>query len=169
MEPLKGRLSHPFAPLYDGQSEILILGSFPSALSRETGFYYGNPRNRFWPLLALIYGERLPEGTPAKAEMILRRHLALYDVIASCAISNSADASIKEAEPTDLTSLRAPLRLVLLNGAAAGRFYERHQKDVLGLPYRIMPSTSPANAAYRLPRLAAAYGPFLLKKEGFGG
>jgi hypoxanthine-DNA glycosylase len=158
-------LTHPFAPLFDAHSEVLILGSFPSAASRQASFYYGNPHNRFWPLLALVFGEPLPRNNEERRKLVLRHHLALYDVIASCSIVGSADASILDAVPLDLSAIKAPLRRIILNGATAGRLYERFLGPAAKLPYVILPSTSPANAALSLTRLAEAYGPYLKTGE----
>ena len=152
---------HPFPPLYDGESAILILGSFPSVLSRENAFYYGHPANRFWRLLALVYGEKIPADIEEKKALILQHHLALYDVIDSCEIAGSSDASIRQVVPSDLSLIKAPIRQVLLNGQKAGELYERYQKKSSGLPSVILPSTSPANAAKSLENLAEEWGPFL--------
>ena len=95
-------ITHPFPPLYDASSKILILGSFPSVKSREQAFFYGHPQNRFWKLLSLLYNVPLPESIDEKRALILENHLALYDTIYSCEIKGSSDASIKNAVPTDL-------------------------------------------------------------------
>jgi len=154
-------LSHPFPPLFDAESSRLILGSFPSFLSREQAFYYGHPQNRFWPLLASIYGERIPASIAEKKALILHHHLALYDVISSCVITGSSDASIRQVVPSDLSLIHAPIRRVILNGKTAGKLYERYQEAKLGLPYAILPSTSPANAAKSLADLEQEWGRIL--------
>jgi hypoxanthine-DNA glycosylase len=158
-------LTHPFAPLFDNRSEILILGSFPSAASRKISFYYGNPHNRFWPLLALVFREPLPQNNEERGKLALRHHLALYDVISRCSISGSADASIQDVVPLDLSAIDAPLRRIVLNGSTAGRLYERFLAGKTSLPYVILPSTSPANAAASLEQLAKVYGPYLKTGE----
>jgi hypoxanthine-DNA glycosylase len=155
-------LAHPFPPLFDGESNCLILGSFPSLLSRKQAFYYGHPHNRFWPLLAAIYGEKIPASVDEKKALILRHHLALYDVISSCVITGSSDASIRQVLPSDLSLVKAPIRKVILNGKTAGKLYETYQKEKLGLPYVILPSTSPANAAKSLAELEQEWGRILL-------
>ena len=94
-------LSHPFPPLYDACSEILILGSFPSVKSREQMFYYGHPQNRFWKVLAAELGEPQPQDIEAKKELLHRHHIALWDVIESCSICGSSDSSIRNVIPTD--------------------------------------------------------------------
>jgi hypoxanthine-DNA glycosylase len=160
-------LTHPFPPLFDGESTTLILGSFPSAASREQAFYYGHPQNRFWALLALVYEEKIPESIAEKKALVLRHHLALYDVIASCLVLGSSDASIREVRPSDLSLIEAPIKQILLNGQTAGKLYERYQKKNGGLPYAVLPSTSPANAAKSLADLAQAWAPHLLDNLGF--
>lgn len=154
---------HPFPPVVGPESRILILGSFPSVASRAEGFFYGHPRNRFWPMLAGIFGEMVPASIPEKRAMILRHGLALWDVIASCAIEGSADASVRDAVPVDirLVTEAAPIRAVLCNGGLAARLYERHLLPVTGIPARAMPSTSPANAAWSMARLMETWGPAL--------
>lgn len=157
------RLIHPFDPVYDGQSRLLILGSFPSVLSREHGFYYGNPRNRFWPLLSVAFNEPVPQDNAGRRDYLLRHRLALWDVYASCRIRGSSDISIREARPNDLAALlnTAPIERILANGQEAGKACQR----VLGPSWLerlvILPSTSPANAAYSLERLLDAWRPWL--------
>ena len=150
----------PFEPVFDSRSEVLILGSIPSAASRGAGFYYGHPRNRFWPLIASLYGEAVPAGSAEKAALLLRHRLALWDTIESCDIEGSSDASARHIVPADLGRITgaAPIRLVLLNGALAGKLYRRYQQPRLGIPALVLPSTSPANAAWTAERLAEAWG-----------
>lgn len=165
------RVGPGFAPVYDAAqgAEALILGSFPSPKSRELGFYYGHPQNRFWPLLAALCGEAAPprEDIAAKRELILRHRLALWDVLERCAIRGAADASIREAVPNDVAKLMRQLgvRAVFCDGAAAGRLYARYIQPETQLAAVVLPSTSPANAAWGFDRLQAAWGaelgPFL--------
>ncbi|MBQ8162346.1 MAG: DNA-deoxyinosine glycosylase [Clostridia bacterium] len=157
-------VTHPFLPIHDGQSRILILGSFPSVKSRETDFYYGHPRNRFWSVLANIFSCDLP-GTPEeKTQLILSHRLALWDVIASCDVHASSDASVKNADPVRISDVtdHNPIERVLLNGALAGRLYRQHLLPLCHLPCEVLPSTSAANAAFSLERLCAVWGPALL-------
>lgn len=98
-------VTHPFAPVVDENCRTLILGSFPSVKSRENGFYYGHPQNRFWRMLAAVYAEDAPESIAEKTSLLLRHHLALWDVIANCEIDGSADASVREAVPVDITRI----------------------------------------------------------------
>lgn len=157
--------SHPFPPFVPPDSRLLILGSFPSPKSREVAFYYGNPQNRFWTLLAEIYHESVPMALAEKQSLLTQHHLALYDVVGACAIQGASDASLSEAKPTDLSFLPSSVRLVLLNGKRAGTLYERFQAKHLPLPYRILPSTSPANAAFSLEKLRRLWSPSLLNEE----
>ena len=153
-------VAHPFEPVVSPESRVLILGSFPSVKSREQGFYYGHPQNRFWRMLAEVYGEPLPLTIPDKRELVLRHGLALWDVIASCEITGSSDASVRNAVPVDIARVMgtADIQRVLCNGALSGKLYERYLRPVTGIDATILPSTSPANAAWTLPRLVAAWG-----------
>lgn len=115
-------VTHPFAPVVDENCRTLILGSFPSVKSRENGFYYGHPQNRFWQMLAAVYAEDAPESIAEKTSLLLRHHLALWDVIANCEIDGSADASVREAVPVDIVRItdRAHITRVLCNGKPGG-------------------------------------------------
>ncbi len=154
-----------FAPVFGPGSRALILGSWPSPKSWEAGFYYGHPQNRFWPLLAGLTGEPVParEDIEAKRRLILRHGLALWDVLAGCTIEGASDASIRDAVPEDIGYLlaRAPIEAVFCNGAAAHRLYQRYMQPVSGITAIRLPSTSPANAAWRMDRLRSAWGPAL--------
>lgn len=151
---------HPFAPVADENSRILILGSFPSVKSRELRFYYGHPRNRFWPMLAALYGEPIPEKIEDKRALILRHHLALWDVIGECDITGSSDASVRNAVPVEISRVTsvAKIRRVLCNGALAGRFYQRYLQERMGMEAMTLPSTSPANAAWSMKKLTEVWG-----------
>ncbi|MFA6619868.1 MAG: DNA-deoxyinosine glycosylase [Bacilli bacterium] len=155
-------LVHPFPPVYDERSTILILGSFPSVKSREQAFYYGHPQNRFWRLLAQVYQEDVPLSIIEKRSLVLRHHLALYDVIGACEILGSSDASIRQVRPSDLSLIKAPIKTILLNGGTAGKLFERYQKNKADVPFFVLPSTSPANAAKSLADLGEAWSHFLL-------
>ncbi len=154
------RLVHPFPPLYDPDSRVLILGTFPSVKSREQAFYYGHPQNRFWAVLAALYSEDKPDGVPEKKAFILRRHLALWDVIAECRIAGSSDASIRDARPNDLRMIldRCPIGLICCNGKTAKALYDRHIAPAVHREALCLPSTSPANASWSLERLIGAWG-----------
>ena len=158
-------IQHPFPALYNEQSKILILGSFPSVKSRETAFFYGHPQNRFWKLLSTLLGAPFPETVPERRALLLVHGVALWDVIASCEIRGSSDASIRNAVPNDLRRIldTARIRQVYVNGQTAGRLYRKYQEPVLAGEYGdcakavILPSTSPANAAWNLDRLTEAW------------
>ncbi len=152
-------LVHPFPPLYDADSEILILGSFPSVRSREMGFFYGHPQNRFWKVTAGLYGEPVPEGVPARREFLLRHRIAAWDVIASCTIRGSSDSSIGDVQANDLRPVLegSKIRTVYVNGRTAEKMYRLYTEPVLGIPAVYLPSTSPANAAWSLERLTEAW------------
>ncbi|MBR4080457.1 MAG: DNA-deoxyinosine glycosylase [Clostridia bacterium] len=163
------RAEHPFPPVFDGHSRILILGSYPSVKSRQEGFFYGHPQNRFWRVLATVCGEAMPASVEAKQSMLLRHGLALWDVIAACEITGSSDASIRNAVPVDITRItkNAPIARVLCNGATAARLYARHLQPVTGLTALALPSTSPANASWRMDALTEAWrAALMLPPEG---
>ncbi len=150
---------HTIEPVFDENSRILILGSFPSAASREAGFFYGHPQNRFWRTLAEVFDSETPKTVDEKKAFLLTHRLALWDVIATCEIVGSSDSSIKNAVPNDLSRVldHAPITAVFTNGSTAHRLYERHLLPKLGRPATRLPSTSPANAAWTQPRLTAAW------------
>lgn len=139
-----------FAPVFDASSRVLILGSFPSVQSRRVEFYYGNRQNRFWGMLFGFFGEELREDTAAKRAFLARRHIALWDIVTACEIRGSADATIRNYAVADIPQLlrAAPIRLILCNGRAAYDIFCK-QYGGLSVPYRLMPSTSPANVRYR--------------------
>ena len=157
------RLSHGFEPVYDTSSRILILGSFPSVQSRENGFYYGHPRNRFWPLLARLCSEDTPGSIDNKKAFLLRRGIALWDVVQSCEITGSSDASIRDVVPNNVPQIlaSAPIERILTNGRTADNLYRRFLLPVTGIDAVCLPSTSPANAAWTIDRLADAWAPAL--------
>ena len=152
-------LIHPIPPVYDANSRILILGSFPSVKSREQGFFYGHPQNRFWRVTAAVFGDELPGTVPERRAFLLRHGIALWDVIASCEIMGSADASIKDATVNDLRPIleAAPIRAIFVNGQTAAKLYRRYTEPVTGRPAVLLPSTSPANAAWTPERLIEAW------------
>ena len=148
-------IRHEFAPVFDGNSRILILGTFPSVKSREQQFYYGHPQNRFWKVLAALTGETQPETIEEKKAFLLRNRIAVWDVIASCDIIGSSDSSIKNVVPADLEQVLAhsSIRQIFANGGTAKKLYEKYQKPLTGREILGLPSTSPANAAFGLERL----------------
>ena len=150
---------HPFPPLFDTDSRVLILGSFPSVKSREMNFFYGHPQNRFWKVIASIFHEEIPGSIEEKKKLILVHHLALWDVIAECEIVGSSDASIKNAKANDLSEIlnHAPIQKIIVNGKTAERLYIKYIEPVTGIKAVVLPSTSPANAAWRLERLVEVW------------
>lgn len=152
-------ITHPFPPVFDENSRVLILGSFPSVKSREVSFYYGNPQNRFWRVLAALFGGDMPSTVEEKRAFLLSHGIALWDVIASCDIVGSDDSSIKNALPNDVKSLVAKTRVerVFTNGGTAHRLYRAHLEREVGIEAAALPSTSPANASYSLMRLVEAW------------
>ena len=150
---------HSFEPVYDKDSEILILGTLPSVKSRENNFYYGHKQNRFWKVLATLLKEPVPETIEEKKAMLLAHRVALWDVIQSCDIKGSSDSSIKNVQPTDIGMILAKTNVtqIYANGNKAGRLYKRYQFPVTGIEATVLPSTSPANAAWSLARLCEAW------------
>ena len=148
-------ITHSFEPIYNEDSEILILGTLPSVKSRENNFYYGHKQNRFWKLLARLYEEETPQTIEEKTSMLLRHHIAIWDVIQSCDIKGSSDSSIKNVTPTDLNQIlnHCQIRQIYANGNKAGALYKKYQQPLTGREILVLPSTSPANAAWSLERL----------------
>ena len=156
-------IQHPIPPLYNSSSEILILGSFPSVKSREAMFFYGHPQNRFWKVIAGVFGDSVPQTIEEKKHLILDHHLALWDVISSCEIEGSSDASIKNVTANDLSPIlqAASIDKILVNGKTAEKLYIQYIQPKTQFPAICLPSTSPANAAWRLERLIEAWGKVL--------
>ena len=152
-------IMHTIPPVYDENSRVLILGTMPSPKSREVHFYYGNPQNRFWRVISALVGEPTPETIPEKRRLILAHHFALWDVIASCEITGSSDASIQNAVPNDVTPILAHSQItrVFTNGKTAGKLYDRYLLPKTGITAQCLPSTSPANAAWTYERLLEAW------------
>lgn len=150
---------HPIPPVYDKDSTILILGSFPSVKSREAMFFYGHPQNRYWKVLAAVFDERVPETVLEKKSFLLRNHIAAWDVIASCDITGSSDSSIRNVTANDLSPIieTADIRQIYVNGKTAEKMYKRYTEPVIGRSCICLPSTSPANAAWSLERLITAW------------
>ena len=153
------RIIHPFGPLFGPESRILILGSFPSVKSREQNFFYGHPQNRFWKVIATLFDQPVPADIPAKKELILSHGLALWDSIASCVITGSSDASIREVRANDLRIIldSSPIEKIYCNGRKSHEMYNKYILPVLGREASCLPSTSPANAQWSLEKLTAAW------------
>ena len=152
-------IEHPFAPVLNAQSRVLVLGTFPSVQSRQNAFYYGHPQNRFWRVLAQVFTEPQPQTVAEKQELLLRNGVALWDVLAACDITGSADGSIRNPVPNDIAALliAAPIERVFANGATAATLYRRFCQPQTGVEAITLPSTSPANAAWSLARLTDAW------------
>ena len=150
---------HPIPPLYDENSKILILGSFPSVKSREQGFFYGHPQNRFWKVTSAVFCEDTPRTIEEKKAFLLRNRIALWDVIGSCDIEGSSDSSIRNVSANDLSVIleHADIRQIYVNGQTAYKYYRKYSEKVTGRSAICLPSTSPANAAWSLERLTAAW------------
>ena len=152
-------ITHTFEPVFDENSKILILGTFPSVKSRENHFYYGHPQNRFWKVMAAVTDSTQPQTIEEKKNFLLENHIAVWDVIHSCSIEGSSDSSITDVVPNDFTELfaRTHLLAVAANGTKAYELYQKYIYPVNGIKAHKLPSTSPANAGYSLERLKEAW------------
>ena len=155
---------HEIPPVFNGQSKILILGSFPSVASRDEGFFYAHPQNRFWKVLSALFSAPLPRTLREKTSLLLSNGVALFDVIGYCEITGSADSSVKRVIPNDLTPVlsAANIKRVFVNGKTAEKYYLKYIFPKTKLPCVCLPSTSAANASYSLPRLIEAWKVILL-------
>lgn len=151
---------HTFEPIYDKKSEILILGSLPSVKSRENQFYYGHPQNRFWKVISGIFGEQAPVTIEEKKKFLLGHHIAVWDVIASCDIIGSSDSSIKNVTANDMDVIlqRAGIKSIFANGDKAYQLFLKYCRKEGQPSVHKLPSTSPANAAWKLDKLITAWG-----------
>ena len=148
-------VSHDFEPVFDENSKVLILGTFPSVKSRENQFYYGHPQNRFWKVIAGLTESEVPQTIEEKKKLLLEHGIAIWDVIESCDIIGSSDSSIKNVVPADIERVVANSKIqnVYANGGTAKKLYEKYSQKKTGREIIGLPSTSPANAAYSLERL----------------
>ena len=153
------RASHEFPPVFDENSEILILGSFPSVKSRQESFFYANPQNRFWKLMAQLLNESTPKDTKDKIVMLKKHKIALWDVIESCDIVGSSDSSISNVVPVDISQIlsRANIIKVYANGGKAFELYNKYLYPKTKLEITKLPSTSPANAGYSFDKLLSEW------------
>ena len=152
-------VNHPFPPFVPEGAKILILGSIPSVVSRKEGFYYMHPTNRFWKVLACLYVEEVPETIEEKKAFLTRHQIALWDVIASCQIHGSSDASITDVQVNDIQSLldTTPIKRIFVTGKRAYDLYQRYLYPQLRQEAILLPSPSSANATCSFSRLAQAY------------
>ena len=150
---------HPISPVFDKDSRILILGSFPSVKSREACFFYGHPQNRFWKLVSVIFGEETPQTVEAKRAFLLRNKIAVWDVIHSCDIEGSSYTSISNVIANDLSIIlnAAEIKTIYVNGKTAYKYYQKYTLPMTGREAVCLPSTSPANAAWNMEKLAEVW------------
>lgn len=148
-------LKHTFDPVFNADSKILILGSFPSVKSRENNFFYGHPQNRFWKVMANVLDWKVPSTIEEKKTMLLSNHVAVWDVIASCSIQGSSDTSIKDVVVNDFSKIleNSKVERIYVNGGKAYELYHKYAEKVTGIKAVKLPSTSPANAAWSLEKL----------------
>lgn len=152
-------VDHPIKPVYDKNSKVLILGSFPSVKSREANFFYGHPQNRFWKVLAAVFEADVPITVEEKRTFLLAHGVAVWDVIKSCDIVGSSDSSIKNVVPNDLREIlnNADIRQIFVNGKTAEQYYKKYIEKEIGRKATCLPSTSPANAAWSVEKLVAEW------------
>ncbi len=148
-------VKHEFEPVYDSNSKVLILGTFPSVKSREQNFYYGHKQNRFWKLIAKLTSEDVPHTIEEKKNMLLKHHIAIWDVVSKCDIKGSSDSSIKNVVAADIKTMLKNTDIIAIygNGAKACQLYDKYVKKSTGIEIIKLPSTSPANAAYSIEKL----------------
>lgn len=163
-KPVKGKATtvrHPLEAVFDKESRVLVLGTMPSPKSRETGFYYNHPQNRFWKVMAALFREPLPETNDEKRELVLEHGIALWDVLAECTIEGASDGSIADCVPNNIGSLlaKAPIEAIFCTGAKAAELYAKYCEPQTGMKATRLPSTSPVNAAVSLEQLIEAYQP----------
>ena len=166
------KIIHQIPPVWNSESQVLILGTMPSPKSREAGFFYMHPQNRFWKVLPAVFGEELayPNNSPdrdaaisERRDFLLRHHIALWDVLASCEISGPADSSIKNAKPNDFDEIlsHSKIKRVFCTGKTAWSLWKKTCAEKYEERYKLeveyLPSTSPANAACSLEKLIEAY------------
>ena len=152
-------LIHPFEPVYDGDCTALVLGTFPSPVSREKGFYYAHPGNRFWPVLAALFDEPFPVSPDDRRRLALKHHIALWDVLASCEIEGASDSRIKNPVCNDFLPLleNSKIKSVFTTGGKAYTLYMKHCYVRTGIAAVPLPSTSPANCRVTFPELIKQY------------
>ena len=152
-------IRHPFKPIYDKDSKILILGSFPSVISRKQSFYYANKNNRFWKILPVLFNETIGETNKERTEFLLKHHIALWDVIESCEINGSSDSSISNVKVNDIKGLldKSEIITIFTTGKKAHELYMKYIYPLLGIEDINLPSTSSANARMKLDELVSTY------------
>lgn len=140
-----------FGPIFNSESRVLILGSFPSVKSRQIDFYYGNKQNRFWRTICGFFGEEIPETTQEKTAFLLKNKIALWDMVTACEVTGSSDASIKNEELANLEEVlsNAKIEKILLNGTLSYNLFMRKYASLAKIAVK-MPSTSPANPRFSI-------------------
>ena len=148
-------VSHDFEPVFDENSKVLILGTFPSVKSRENQFYYGHPQNRFWKVIAGLTESEVPQTIEEKKKLLLEHGIAIWDVIESCDIIGSSDSSIKNVVPNDIDDIvkKSHIERIFTNGKKADELYKKYIEQTVGISAECLPSTSPANAVWTLEKL----------------
>lgn len=161
------KVIHTFEPVYNKDSRILILGSFPSVKSREAGFYYYHPQNRFWKVISSLTNEEIPGTVEQKIALLQKHHIAIWDVIASCDIIGSSDSSIRNVVPVDIKKVMqiADIQRIFTNGATAAKLYRKYLYPITGMEAEVLPSTSPANAAFSLDKLCQIWEEVITTNE----
>ncbi|WP_022819834.1 DNA-deoxyinosine glycosylase [Fusobacterium russii] len=156
---MKTIIEHPIPATYDKNSKILILGSFPSVKSREYGYFYGHPQNRFWKVISAIFDDKFPETKEEKRKFLLKHRIAAWDVIASCEIKGSSDSSITNVKVNDLREIleNSKIQKIFVNGKKAAELYKKYTEPLIKIQAITLPSTSPANAAWNLDKLISAW------------
>lgn len=149
------RYEHTLKPIFDKNSKILILGSFPSVKSRENMMYYSHPQNRFWKVLSILFDEEILD----RKEFVLKHNIALWDVIESCEIDGSSDSSIRNVIPNDIALIlnNSQVSCIFTTGRKAYDLYNKYIKKNLGIDVYLLSSTSPANASKKLEDLVDEY------------
>ena len=156
---MKQHIVHPIPPFFDAESEILILGSFPSVKSREQMFFYGQPQNRYWKVIAAVFDDSVPVTVPEKKAFLAKHRIAMWDVIGSCDIEGSSDSSIKNVSANDLSQIlyNSKVERIFVNGKTAEKYYKKYTEPVTGIKAVCLPSTSPANAMCSLEQLISIW------------
>ena len=152
-------VTHTIPPVFNASSKVLVLGSIPSPASRAQGFFYGHPQNRFWKVMAKVLEWEVPTTIEEKREMLLKNHVAVWDVIASCSIVGSSDTSIKDVVVNDFSKIleNSKVERIYVNGGKAYELYHKYAEKVTGIKAVKLPSTSPANAAWSLEKLTKTW------------
>ena len=156
---MKQHIVHPIPPFFDAESEILILGSFPSVKSREQMFFYGHPQNRYWKVIAAVFDDSVPVTVPEKKAFLAKHRIAMWDVIGSCDIEGSSDSSIKNVSANDLSQIlyNSKVERIFVNGKTAEKYYKKYTEPVTGIKAICLPSTSSANAMCSLEQLISIW------------